>query len=79
MATEQEIRELKERHSPHLLRQAGVVGVGIEKDESSGGYALAVHVDPSNAKAVERLPKQIEGHRIKYVYSGPFRKFSRND
>jgi hypothetical protein len=78
VATEKEIRGLKERHSTHLLNQAGVVGVGIEKDEA-GGYALAVHVDPSDSESIKRLPDHIEGHRIKYVFSGPFRKLSSTD
>ena len=33
MATEEEARAVKRRHSPQLLRQPGVCGVGVEKDE----------------------------------------------
>jgi len=74
MATEEEIRDLKRRHSPHLLSLPGVSGVGIEKDDA-GEYVLAIHLNADEAGARQRLPDEIEGHRIKYVQSGPFRKF----
>jgi hypothetical protein len=72
MATEQQIRDLKARHSARLLGSRGVSGVGIEKD-GEGGYVLAVHLDDDPESL--GLPAEIEGHRIKYVRSGPFRKF----
>ena len=78
MATEQEIRELKRRISSRLLGQPGVAGVGIEKDDA-GGYALAVHLNADAAEARKQLPDTIEGHPVKYIYSGPFRKFSDGD
>jgi hypothetical protein len=73
MATEDEIRQLKRRYSARLLGQPGVSGVGIEKDDA-GGYTLAVHLDADAPEALEHLPGEIEGHRIKYIRSGPFRK-----
>ena len=73
MATEEEIRQLKRRHSPHLLSHPGVSGVGIEKDDT-GGYALAVHLDTDAREALKGLPEEIEGHRVKYIHNGPFRK-----
>lgn len=78
IATEQEIRELKHRHSAHLLSQPGVSGVGVEKDDA-GEYVLAVHLDSNDPEALKPLPDEIEGHRIKYVNSGPFRKLESND
>jgi hypothetical protein len=72
MATEAEIRDLKTRHSSRLLSKPGVAGVGIEKDDA-GGYALAVHLDAADPEALG-LPDEIEGHRVKYVRSGPFQK-----
>jgi len=78
MATEEEIRQLKRRHSARLLGQPGVSGVGIEKDDA-GGYALAVHLDADAPEALEHLPAEIEGHRIKYIRSGPFRKLPATD
>jgi hypothetical protein len=74
MATEDEIRGLKQRHGRELLSQRGVSGVGIERDEA-GEYVLAVHLDSDAAEAANKLPQEIEGHRVKYVVSGPFRKF----
>jgi hypothetical protein len=73
MATEQEIRELKRRHSSRLLNQPGVAGVGIEKD-AAGEYVLTVHLDADGPEP-RGLPAEIEGHPVKYVSSGPFRKF----
>jgi hypothetical protein len=73
LATEQEIRELKHRHSASLLARPGVSGVGVEKNDS-GDYVLAVHVDTDDPEALKQLPEDIEGHAVKYVRSGPFRK-----
>lgn len=73
MATEQEIRELKHRHAPSLLSRPGVCGVGVEKDDA-GGYVLAVHVEADDPEALKHLPEEIEGHSLKYIRSGPFRK-----
>ena len=77
MATELAIREIKRRHSPHLLSVPGVSGVGIEKD-ANGEYVLAVHIDTNNLEARKRLPDVIEGHRVKYIENGPFLKLSDN-
>jgi len=73
MATEYEIREVKRRYAAHLLKQPGVSGVGVEKD-AAGAYVLAIHLDSDDPEVRNSLPDEIEGHRIKYVYSGPFRK-----
>ena len=73
MATEQEIRGLKHRHSASLLARPGVSGVGVEKNDS-GDYVLAVHVDTDDPEALKQLPEDIEGHTVKYIRSGPFRK-----
>lgn len=50
VATEEELREVKRRHSMRLLQLPGVSGVGVEKD-SAGNYVLVVHVDASNLRA----------------------------
>jgi hypothetical protein len=47
---------VKRRHSPHLLSQPGVSGVGIKKDEA-GEYVLAVHLDADDPEAYKRLPE----------------------
>jgi hypothetical protein len=74
MASEEELREIKRRHSAQLLQLSGVCGVGIEKDES-GNYVLAVHLDGSTPNAGKDVPETIEGQPIKLVQSGPFAKF----
>jgi len=73
MATEEELRALKRRHSQRLLGLPGVCGVGVEKD-ASGNYVLAVHVDSENSEAGRQVPDTIEGYPVKRVQSGPFRK-----
>jgi hypothetical protein len=73
LATEQQIRELKRKHAPSLLARPGVSGVGVEKNES-GDYVLAVHVDTDDPETLKQLPADIEGHAVKYIRSGPFRK-----
>jgi hypothetical protein len=73
IATEQEIREVKQRHSARLLSQPGVSGVGIEKDDA-GEFVLAIHLDSEDPEAGKELPAEIEGFPVKYVRSGPFRK-----
>lgn len=72
MATEEQLREIKRRHSPRLLQMPGVCGVGVEKDDS-GQYVLAVHVNATDRHAEENVPETIEGHRVKVVRSGPFK------
>lgn len=78
IATKQEIRELKHRHSARLLSQSGVSGVGIEKDDA-GEYVLAVHLDSDDPEALKLLPDEIEGYSVKYIKSGPFRKLTASD
>jgi hypothetical protein len=73
MATEEELREVKRRHAPQLLKQPGVCGVGVEKDDS-GDYVLAIHLDTDDPEVLKELPDHVEGHRVRYVQSGPFRK-----
>ena len=78
MATENEIRELKRRHSLRLLNQPGVSGVGVEKDET-GGYVLAIHLNTDDPQILSQLPRELEGHPLKFLRSGPFRKFAHSE
>jgi hypothetical protein len=50
-----------------------VSGVGIEKD--AGEYVLTVHLDSDSAEVDKDLPDEIDGVPVKYLRSGPFRKF----
>lgn len=69
----EEVSEIKRRHAPQLLKQSGVSGVGVEKDEA-GNYILAIHLDPNKPEVRPQLPDQIEGCPVKLIESGPFRK-----
>jgi hypothetical protein len=73
VATEQQIKQVKSRHSARLLQQPGVCGVGVEKDEH-GGFALTVHLDATQPDAGATVPDSIEGCPVRRVRSGPFTK-----
>jgi hypothetical protein len=75
MATELEAREVKRRHSPQLLQQPGVCGVGVEKDDT-GNYVIAIHLDTDDPQVRAKLPQELEGLAVRLVRSGPFRKLS---
>jgi hypothetical protein len=71
MATHDQVRAIKDKYSQQLLGKPGVCGVGIEKNDA-GDYVLVVHLEDPSAK--QDLPKQLDGHEVRYVVSGPFRK-----
>jgi hypothetical protein len=73
LATKDEIRAVKKRHSAALLRRPGVCGVnvGVEPD---GQAVLEVHLDSSAPEVRSSLPECIEGYPVKYLHTGPFRK-----
>ena len=73
MDSEQEVLQIKRKHSVQLLQQPGVCGVGVEKDES-GQFVLAVHLDANQPGAGATVPDSIEGCRVKRIASGPFTK-----
>jgi hypothetical protein len=73
MGKEQEIKEVKRRHSAWMLRQPGVCGFGIEKDEN-GILVLTVHLDSTKADAGTTVPELIDGFPVKRLRSGPFAK-----
>ncbi|HXY24170.1 MAG TPA: hypothetical protein VEI73_05935 [Candidatus Acidoferrum sp.] len=75
MASEAELREVKRRHSAELLKLPGVCGVGVAKGKS-GGLVIALHLNTDDPEIVSRLPKEIEGHAVEMVFSGPFKKLT---
>jgi hypothetical protein len=75
IATEDKVREVKRHLSARLLSQPGVSGVGVEKDED-GEYVVAVHLAEEKP---DDLPDEVEGVRVKYIRSGPFRKLQSDD
>ena len=72
MSTEEEIREVKRRHSLDLLGREGVSGVGVEQDDDD--FVLSILLDRDDPDLRASLPERIEGHRVKYRVTGPFRK-----
>ena len=73
MATFEQLLAVKRRHSPTLMRQAGVCGLDVETDRQ-GQAVIAVHVDTDDPEILKQLPNQLEGHPIKIVHTGPIRK-----
>jgi hypothetical protein len=71
VATEQEVKEIKRRHSARLLQEPGVCGIGVEKDKE-GNYVLAVHLDATDSDAGATVPDFIEGCPVRRVRGGPF-------
>ena len=77
MASEEQAREVKNRHSMELLKIPGVCGVGVQKSGEDDFY-IALHVDSDDPELVGQLPKQLEGLRVERIVSGPFKKLSGN-
>ncbi|HXM44477.1 MAG TPA: hypothetical protein VN924_24780 [Bryobacteraceae bacterium] len=75
MATEEQAREIKNRHSIRLLQQPGVAGVGVERD-AEGDYRISIHLDSDDPAVQAGLPTEIEGCPVRLIHSGPFRKLS---
>lgn len=77
MASEEQAREVKNRHSMELLKIPGVCGVGVQKSAENDFY-IALHVESDDPRIVGQLPKQLEGLRVETIVSGPFKKLSGN-
>jgi hypothetical protein len=73
MASVEELKLVKRRHSADLLRRPGVCGVDIEVSPQGDGV-LTVHLEKDDQAVRKGLPLEIEGHPVKYVRSGPFEK-----
>lgn len=73
MATEQAVKQLKRRHSARLLREVGVCGVGVERDDH-GGFVLAVHLDSTRPDAGAIVPDSMDGCPGRRRPNGPFIK-----
>jgi hypothetical protein len=76
MATEEQAREIKSRHSPELLQRPGVEGVGVQRD-TQGNYCISILLKSDDPELTAGLPAQSEGCPVKFVPSGEFRKLSR--
>jgi hypothetical protein len=73
MASFDEVRALKRRHSADLLKRPGVCGLDIETT-GSGDSVLTVHLDTDDPDVRGGLPDQLDGFPLRYLYTGPFRK-----
>jgi hypothetical protein len=71
MVSEEEVKAIKRRHSPRLLHEPGVCGIGVEKDQN-GNFVITVHLDATQPDAGATVPDSIEGCPVKLVRSGPF-------
>jgi len=74
MATKEQVEELKHRLSRRLLRLPGVSGVGIERGEGTGDYALVVHVEDDNPETRAAVQKEVADKPVRIVRSGKFKK-----
>ena len=52
-----------------------VSGVGVERDDS-GSYVLAVHLVSDDPALRAAMPKEIEGHPIRYIESGIYTRLT---
>ena len=73
MATFDEIKALKKRHSAALLTKRGVCGVDVHTD-ADGQAILTVHLDTDDQVVRQQLPSELEGYPLRFVHTGPFRK-----
>lgn len=63
---------VKERNEDRLLRKGSVIGVGVgAADDATDEVVIIVYVDQTTGKT-PKLPKTIEGLRVKVVYTDTF-------
>ena len=67
-----DIHDVKRRHSARVMGLPGVCGFGVERDEN-GVDVLVVHVEAGRPDVARALLREIEGHPVRVVESGPFR------
>ncbi len=77
MASEQQARDAKNRHSMELLGMPGVCGVGVQKTDA-GEFYIAVHLESDDPQLAASVPKQLDGVMVQTLASGPFKKLSRS-
>jgi hypothetical protein len=68
-----DLKAVKRRHAAALLRKPGVCGVDIDEDPD-GTPVIAVHLETDDPEVRKQLPRELEGHPIKFVHTGPVRK-----
>jgi hypothetical protein len=73
MSTDEQIRDVKKRHSARLMGLPGVSGVGVAKGKD-GNLVIAVHLNTDDPGVAASIPKEIEGFAVETIHSGPFYK-----
>ena len=73
MATFDEAKKIKRKHSETLLKQPGICGVDVQTD-AAGEAVICIHVDTNDAKLLANIPTQLDGIAVKSLHTGPFRK-----
>ena len=74
MATKEQAEALKHKLSRRVLRVPGVSGVGIERGTDPDDYEIVVHVEDDNPETRARLEGELDGHPVRIVRSGKFKK-----
>ena len=73
MATFDEAKAVKRKHSANLLQQAGICGVDVQTNHA-GQSSICIHVDTNDATVLASIPKELEGIPVNCLRTGPFRK-----
>jgi hypothetical protein len=75
MSSEKEMLAAQSRHAPELLRQHGVSGLGVERD-NEGEYYLAVYLSIEDPELQKKIASRISDCPVKFIHTGLFKKFS---
>jgi hypothetical protein len=75
MATFEDAKQVKRRHSDQLLKKPGVCGIDVQTD-SQGHGLIFIHIDANNNTVESELPPTLEGVPVKVLRTGPFEKQS---
>lgn len=63
-----DIREVLRRHTPGLMRNAGILGTGIR--QGGEGESIVVYAMTPSHAAAAAIPKRLEGHGVDVVVTG---------
>lgn len=66
------IRDVKIKHEARLMALAGVVSVGIGRDDD-GTHVLVVGLDRDRPETRASLPAELEGYRVRVRITGTMR------
>lgn len=73
VATFEEAKQVKRKHSLRLLKTPGVCGVDVQSDAQGQGF-ICIHLDAEGAAAEAELAQDLDGVPVKLLYTGPFEK-----